>query len=93
MLTVYDFENDVIYAEGENLDELITSWNENSKEKLSWLLDDSAMGDQDTYKELTDEVYRLENLQDVISEINQIEVNDLKICEKQGDKYLPIDNL
>lgn len=72
-----------IYAEGQTTEELVKSWNENIKENLEWLLDESTFDDQKTYDELTEEAYRIENIEAVIRELNQYsENNKIEIVEK-----------
>ena len=39
-----------IYAVGNNNDELVQNWNENIKENLEWLLDESTFNDQEAYE-------------------------------------------
>ena len=79
MLRVYDKANDFEYARGENMKELIADWNAKAAKNLSWLLE---YGEEQAYEEMTDEIYREENLRDVMAEINSIEVNDLQIVEE-----------
>ena len=72
-----------IYAEGQTTEELIKNWNENIKANLEWLLDESTFDDQKTYDELTEEAYRIENIEAVIRELNQYsENNKIEIVEK-----------
>lgn len=78
MLRIYDKANDFEYARGENMEELIKDWNAKAKKNLDWFLEYDAY---DSYEELTQEIYREENLRDVMDEINSIEVNDLQIVE------------
>ena len=71
-----------IYAVGNNNEELVQNWNENIKENLEWLLDASTFDDQETYDELTEEAYRIENLEDVIDQLNDYsESNKIEIIE------------
>lgn len=71
-----------IYAEGNNNEELIQNWNENIKENLDWLLDESTFDDQATYDELTEEAYRIENIETVIKQLNDYsENNKIEIIE------------
>ena len=65
-----------IYAVGNNNEELVQNWNENIKENLDWLLDESTFDDQATYDELTEEAYRMENIEAVIRELNQYSDNN-----------------
>lgn len=65
-----------IYAVGNNNEELVQNWNENIKENLEWLLDESTFNDQETYDELTEEAYRIENLEDVIDQLNDYSDNN-----------------
>lgn len=72
-----------IYAEGQTTEELIKSWNENIKKNLEWILDASTFDDQAAYDELTEEAYRIENIEAVIRELNQYsENNKIEIVEK-----------
>lgn len=71
-----------IYAAGNNNEELIQNWNENIKENLEWLLDESTFDDQATYDELTEEAYRIENIETVIKQLNDYsENNKIEIIE------------
>ena len=71
-----------IYAVGNNNEELVQNWNENIKENLDWLLDASTFDDQETYNELTEEVYRLENIENIIDQLNDYsENNKIEIIE------------
>lgn len=71
-----------IYAVGKTEEELINAWNKNIKENLDWLLDESTFDDQATYDELTEEAYRIENLEDVIDQLNDYsENNKIEIIE------------
>lgn len=65
-----------IYAVGNTEEELINDWNKNIKENLDWLLDESTFNDQETYDELTEEAYRIENLEDVIDQLNDYSDNN-----------------
>lgn len=65
-----------IYAEGHTTEELIKSWNENTKKDLEWILDASTFDDQAAYDELTEEAYRMENIEAVIRELNQYSDNN-----------------
>lgn len=65
-----------IYAEGNTEEELVQNWNENIKENLEWLLDESTFDDKETYEELTEEAYRIENLEDVIDQLNDYSDNN-----------------
>lgn len=78
MLRIYDQANDYEYARGENMEELIADWNAKARKNLDWLLE---YGEEQAYEEMTEEIYREENLRDVMDEINKIEVNDLQIVE------------
>lgn len=78
MLKVYDQANDYEYARGENMEQLIADWNAKAAKNLSWLLE---YGEEQAYEEMTEEIYREENLRNVMDEINGIEVNDLQIVE------------
>lgn len=65
-----------IYAVGNTEEELINDWNKNIKENLEWLLDASTFDDQETYDELTEEIFRMENLEDVIDQLNDYSDNN-----------------
>lgn len=71
-----------IYAEGNNNEELVQNWNENIKENLEWLLDESTFDDKETYEDLTEEAYRIENIEAVIDQLNDYsENNKIEIIE------------
>ena len=78
MLKVYDQANEYEYAHGENMQELIADWNAKAAKNLSWLLE---YGEEQAYEEMTEEIYREDNLLDLMARINGIEVNDLQIVE------------
>lgn len=65
-----------IYAVGNNNKELVQNWNENIKENLEWLLDESTFNDQEAYEELTEEAYRIENIEEVIDRLNDYSDNN-----------------
>lgn len=65
-----------IYAVGNTEEELINDWNKNIKENLEWLLDASTFDDQETYDELTEEIFRMKNLEDVIDQLNDYSDNN-----------------
>lgn len=65
-----------IYAVGNTEEELINDWNKNIKENLDWLLDESTFNDQEVYDELTEEAYRIENLEDIIDQLNDYSDNN-----------------
>lgn len=71
-----------IYAVGNNYKELVKSWNENIKENLEWLLDASTFDDEATYNELTEEAYRIENIETAVKKLNNYsENNKIEIIE------------
>lgn len=71
-----------IYAVGNNNEELVQNWNANIKENLDWLLDASTFDDQETYDKLAEEVYRLENIENIINQLNDYsENNKIEIIE------------
>lgn len=71
-----------IYAVGNNNKELVQNWNENIKENLEWLLDESTFNDQEAYEELTEEAYRIENIENIIDQLNDYsENNKIEIIE------------
>ncbi|MBS4881873.1 MAG: hypothetical protein KHZ82_02280 [Peptoniphilus harei] len=71
-----------IYAVGNNNEELVQNWNENIKENLDWLLDESTFDDKETYEDLTEEAYRIENIEAVIDQLNDYsENNKIEIIE------------
>lgn len=71
-----------IYAEGQTTEELIKSWNENIKKNLEWLLDESTFDDQAAYDELTEEAYRIENIETAVKKLNNYsENNKIEIIE------------
>lgn len=80
MFKIYDTYNNYEYAIGSSLEELIQDWNNKVQDDLSWLID-GASPDYKAYKELTDEVYRPEQLSRKIAGINAIEVNNLRVFQ------------
>lgn len=71
-----------IYAEGHTIEELIKSWNENIKKNLEWILDASTFDDQAAYDELTEEAYRIENIETAVKKLNNYsENNKIEIIE------------
>ena len=73
-MKIIDLMNNAIYAEGKTEEELVKNWNENSQNTLSWLLE---YNEEDLFNELTSEMFRLENLEDAIHQINMIDGNQL----------------
>ena len=65
-----------IYAVGKTEEELINDWNASCKKNLEWLLDESTFDDQETYDELTEEAYRIENIEAVIDQLNDYSDNN-----------------
>lgn len=65
-----------IYAVGKTEEELINDWNASCKKNLEWLLDESTFDDKETYDELTEEIFRMENLEDVIDQLNDYSDNN-----------------
>lgn len=83
MKQIKNLSDGTIYAEGQTTEELVKSWNENIKKNLEWLLDESTFNDQETYNELTEEAYRIENIEAAIRELNDYsENNKIEIVEK-----------
>ena len=81
-MLVKNLVDGTIYASGKNDDELINDWNKNIKKNLQWLLDESTMDNQEAYDELTEEAYRMENIEAVIRELNDMsDNNDIQIVE------------
>ena len=68
-----------IYAVGNTEEELINDWNENCKKNLEWILE---LDTEETYNDLTDELFRMENLEDVIDELNEMSDNNNIVIEK-----------
>lgn len=73
-MKIIDVLTNAIYAEGKTEEELVKNWNENSQNTLSWLLE---YDEEDLYNDLTNEMFRLENLEDAIHLINMIDGNQL----------------
>lgn len=73
-MRIIDVLTNAIYAEGQTEEELVKNWNENSRENLGWLLE---YDEEDLYNKLTSEMFRLENLEDAIHQINMIDGNQL----------------
>ncbi|MCW6701412.1 hypothetical protein NH288_04850 [Anaerococcus sp. NML200537] len=79
MLQVKDLINDIIYAQGENEEELVRSWNENLEEKFDWIINsgDFFEGDKEyeqlkeLFEETTEEVYGIDGIKDVINTLNE----------------------
>lgn len=72
-----------IYAQGQTTEELVNNWNENIKENLNWMLDESTFDDEATYNKLVGEAYRIENIEAVIDQLNDYsENNKIEIVEK-----------
>lgn len=65
MLQVKDLINEIVYANGENEEELVKNWNKNLKGKFDWLEDEEIL------EEITEEVYSIENIKDVLDTINE----------------------
>ncbi|WP_277220518.1 hypothetical protein [Peptoniphilus vaginalis] len=68
-----------IYAVGNTEEELINDWNENCKKNLEWILE---LDTEETYNDLTDELFRMENLEDAIDDLNEMSDNNNIIIEK-----------
>jgi hypothetical protein len=65
MLQVKDLINDITYAQGENEEEIVKSWNENLKEKFGWIEDEELL------EEIAEEIYDLEGIKNMINTINE----------------------
>lgn len=71
-----------VYATGITEEELINDWNTNIKSNLEWMLDESTFADKETYEELTEEAYRIENIEAVVDRLNDYsENNKIEIIE------------
>ena len=82
MLLVKNLVDGTIYASGKDEDELINSWNKNIKKNLQWLLDESTFGDQEAYDELTEEAYRMGNIEEATRKLNDLsENNNIQVIE------------
>lgn len=82
MKQIKNLLDNTIYAVGNNDKELVQNWNENIKKNLEWLLDASTFDDQATYDELTEEAYRIENIETAIKKLNNYsENNKIEIIE------------
>ena len=68
-----------IYAVGNTEEELINDWNENCKKNLEWILE---LDTEETYNDLTDELFRMENLEDAIDDLNEMSDNNNIVIEK-----------
>ena len=62
-----------IYAVGKTEEELINDWNASCKKNLEWILE---LDTEETYEELTEEIFRMENLEDVIDQLNDYSDNN-----------------
>lgn len=65
MLQVKDLINEIVYANGENEEELVKNWNKNLKGKFDWL------EDEDLLKEVSEEVSSIKDIKDVLDTINE----------------------
>lgn len=77
MFRIYDKINDFEYARGITVQQLIDNWNNNAKEKFSWILEQE--NNQDFYNKVTEKCYRIENIYQIMDIVNNVEVNDLKL--------------
>ena len=65
MLQVKDLINEITYAQGENEEEIVKSWNENLKEKFDWIEDEELL------EEIAEEIHDLEGIKDMLNTINE----------------------
>lgn len=72
-MKVINLLDKTIYAVGKTEEELIKNWNENSKKNLEWILE---LDNEETYNELTDKIFRIENLEDIIYQLNDMSDNN-----------------
>lgn len=86
MKQIKNLVDGTIYAVGNNDEALIKSWNENAEKNLEWIID--TFDNQEAYDELTEEVYRIENIEDIIYKLNDFsENNKIEIVEEELLSY------
>ena len=78
-MKVKNLLDDMVYAVGNTEEELINDWNTNCKKNLEWILE---LDTEETYNNLTDEILRIENLEDVVDELNEMSDNNNIVIEK-----------
>ena len=78
-MKVKNLLDDIVYAVGNTEEELINDWNTNCKKNLEWILE---LDTEETYNNLTDEILRIENLEDVVDELNEMSDNNNIVIEK-----------
>lgn len=85
-MRIYDNYNDYTYANGKTEEELIQDWNTNAKENFSWILENlgnySEKEDENIkefFEECTEIQESLMGIEFIIKEINNIEINNIKI--------------
>lgn len=78
-MKVKNLLDDMVYAVGNTEEELINDWNANCKKNLEWILE---LDTEETYEELTEEIFRIENLEDAIDELNEMSDNNNIVIEK-----------
>lgn len=78
-MKVKNLLDDMVYAVGNTEEELINDWNTNCKKNLEWILE---LDTEETYNNLTDEIFRIENLEDVVDELNEMSDNNNIVIEK-----------
>ena len=65
MLQVKDLINEIVYAKGENEEELVKNWNKNLKGKFGWIEDEELL------EEIIEEAYDIEDVKDVLDTVNE----------------------
>lgn len=78
-MKVRNLLDNMVYAVGNTEEELINDWNANCKKNLEWILE---LDTEKTYNDLTDELFRIENLEDVIDKLNEMNDNNNIVIEK-----------
>lgn len=79
MFRIYDDYNKYEYARGNTIKELIESWNERAEDNFSWILENENT--EDFYNSVTEKCYRIENIYQIMSIVNSVEVNDLRLYD------------
>lgn len=78
-MKVRNLLDNMVYAVGNTEEELINDWNANCKKNLEWILE---LDTEETYNDLTDKLFRIENLEDVIDKLNEMNDNNNIVIEK-----------
>lgn len=79
MLKIYDKINNFEYAKGNTVEQLIQDWNNKAEDNFSWILENENT--EDFYNSVTEKCYRIENIYQIMSIVNSVEVNDLRLYD------------